>query len=118
MGRNCITHHSDIVNYDNSITSYVRKTGIPRQLVSDNGAQFASSEFKEFSEKNGVTHIRTTPYHSKTNGYAERMVQTLKQRFRASSHIKDIQVRLKNFLLSYRNTPHTSTNLSPAEMFI
>ena len=92
--------------------------GIPRQLVSDNGAQFTSSEFKEFCEKNGVTHIRTTPYHPKTNGLAERMVQTFKQRFRASSNNKDIQVRLQNFLLSYRNTPHTSTNRSPAEMFI
>ena len=92
--------------------------GIPRKLVSDNRAQFISSEFKEFCKKNGVTHIRTTPYDPKTNGLAKRIVQTFKQRFRASSNIKDIQVRLQNLLLSYRNTPHTFTNRSPAEMFI
>ena len=84
----------------------------------NNGAQFALLEFKEFCEKNGITYIRTTPYHLKTNGLAKCMTQTFKQCFHASSNIREIQVRLQNFLLSYRNTPHMSTNQSPAEMFI
>jgi hypothetical protein len=90
--------------------------GVPRQLVSDNGAQFTSADFKQFCDKNGITHVRSTPYHPKTNGLAERMVQTFKQRFRSDN--SDLQVRLQHFLLSYRNTPHASTERSPAEMFL
>ena len=51
---------------------------IPRQLVSDSRAQFASSEFQEFSGKDVVMPIYTTPYHPKINGFAERMVQMFK----------------------------------------
>lgn len=37
--------------------------GYPNQLVSDNGPQFASQEFKEFMKATGVTHYRSAPYH-------------------------------------------------------
>ena len=50
--------------------------GIPQQLVSDNGPQFVSEEFKQFMSANGVKHIKSSPYHPASNGAAERMVQT------------------------------------------
>ena len=50
--------------------------GIPEQVVSDNGLQFVSAEFKSFMVMNGVKHIQSAPYHSSTNGAAERLVQT------------------------------------------
>ena len=42
--------------------------GIPKQLVSDNGPQFTSSEFESFLRTNGVMHIKTSPYHPASNG--------------------------------------------------
>ena len=53
--------------------------GLPRTVVSDNGSVFTSSDFEQFMLRNGIRHIRTAPYHSASNGLAERAVQTLKE---------------------------------------
>ena len=93
--------------------------GIPEQLVSDNGPQFISSEFAEFCKTNGVKHIRVSPYHPASNGLAERMVQTFKQSMKKTA--KDgipLQQRLANFLLTYRTTPHATTNVAPCELLM
>ena len=91
--------------------------GLPQQLVSDNGPQFASQEFATFLAKNGVKHIRSSPCHPSTNGLAERFVRTLKQALR-KSNLDDPHQKLSNFLLAYRSTPHATTNTAPSELFL
>ena len=91
--------------------------GLPQQLVSDNGPQFTSAEFAVFLRKNGVKHIYSSPYHPSTNGLAERFVRTLKAAMK-NKEIKDPHQRLMDFLLSYRTTPHSTTNSSPCELFM
>ncbi|XP_062703979.1 uncharacterized protein K02A2.6-like [Aedes albopictus] len=59
--------------------------GIPETIVTDNGKQFCSGEFKKMCEQLGIVHIRTAPYHPQSNGQAERFVDTLKRSLRASS---------------------------------
>ena len=91
--------------------------GIPQKIVSDNGPTFTSQEFKTFMTQNGVLHITSAPYHPSTNGLAERAVQTFKQalkRIQGSS----IQEKLSKFLFQYRITPHTTTGIAPAELFM
>ena len=87
--------------------------------MSDNGTQFTSEEFEKFTKSNGIKHIRTTPYHPSSNGLAERFVQTFKRAMRASEHDgKSFQHRLSNFLLTYRSSPHATTNQSPCSLFL
>lgn len=94
------------------------RTGIPFQLVSDNGPQFVSEEFRSFMKSNGIQHIRSAPYHPATNGLAERMVQTFKNSMKASkANALTVQKQLDKFLMAYRNAPHATTNRSPAQMF-
>ena len=92
---------------------------IPERIVSDNGAQFVSEEFQAFVRSNGVCHIISAPYHPATNGLAERAVQTFKQAL-CSIHqsSKPVKEKLAKFLIACRNTPHSTTSASPAELLL
>ena len=107
---------------DNTIKTlklYFSQFGLPKQLVSDNGVQFTSTEFKSFIEKTRINHIRRAIYHQNSNGQMERYVQTIKQLLRAEKQSKKpIDEKLNDFLMSYRSTPHTTNLLTPAQPFI
>ena len=51
------------------------------QLVLDNGPQFISHAFKQFTRNNGVKHIKTLPRHPASNGAVERFVRTFEDIF-------------------------------------
>ena len=99
--------------------------GLPEEVVSDNGPQFTSHEFREFLRLNGIKQTLVPPYHPASNGAAERSVGLLKQAL-----LKDVleakyggvrislRHRLANFLLRYRNTPHSVTGRTPSELFL
>eukprot|EP00731_Ephydatia_muelleri_P034387 Em0057g19a len=97
----------------------VARWGIPVQIVTDNGPQFASQAFERFTSLNHIKHITTSPYHPATNGLAERFVQTLKQALRSSTKDgRTFQHRLASFLMNYRNARHATTEESPARLMI
>ncbi len=92
--------------------------GIPTTLVSDNGSNFVSEEFEEFLTKNGIHHRKTAPYHPSSNGLAGRAVQTFKDGMKKMSEEGSLETRVSRFLFKYRITPHSTTGVSPAEMFL
>ena len=48
------------------------------RIISDNGPQFISKDFKEFIRIAGMTHVRTSPYYPQSNGKLERFHRTIK----------------------------------------
>ena len=91
--------------------------GIPETIVTDNGSCFTSEEFATCMLNNGIHHICVAPYHPASNGMAERAVQTFKQGF-TKMREGTIETRVSRFLFRYRNTPQSTTRISPAEMLL
>ena len=95
------------------LRSIFSEYGIPMTVMSDNGPQFASPEFKEFSRHYRFSHITSSPHYVQANGFIERMVQTVKMFMKkclASGHDFNLA------MLVYRATPQSNKLPSPAEM--
>ena len=87
--------------------------GIPEKVVSDNGPQYSSSEFRSFAESWGFVHSTTSPNRPQGNGFVERQIQTVKKVImKAHTSGNDIQLAL----LYFRITPISLKIPSPAEM--
>lgn len=89
--------------------------GLPETIVSDNGATFTSSTFAEFANRNSIKHITSAPFKPASNGQAERAVQTFKNAMKKMTS-GTLQTRLSRFLFTYRNSPHSTTGVSPATL--
>jgi len=100
------------------LRAWFSRYGVPAEVVTDNGPQFVSLEIEQFFKKHSTNHIKTTPYHPRSNGLVERLIRTLKRRYRSTQHeINDSLLALQNVLFSYRNAPQKTTGRAPAEMF-
>nr|XP_037290834.1 uncharacterized protein LOC119186244 isoform X1 [Rhipicephalus microplus] len=86
--------------------------GFPQRLCTDNGPPFSSQDFREFVGKISLHHVRSSPYHPRSNGMAERAVQEAKKllkRYRYGT------VDFCAALLEWRNTPRDSYLKSPMQ---
>ena len=69
-----------------------------------------------FLLQNGIKHIKSAPYHPASNGEAERAVRMFKTTMKKLKGT--LNQRLVTFLLYYRSTPHSTTQKTPAELFL
>ncbi|GFS27367.1 endogenous retrovirus group K member 11 Pol protein [Elysia marginata] len=87
--------------------------GIPDELITDNGRQFVSEEFQAFTKAWNIAHQTSSPYYPQSNGFIERMAQTIKTALKKCKSSKsDPQLAL----LSLRSTPIDTYLPSPAEI--
>ena len=89
--------------------------GVPEVLYTDNGPQFDSYAFKTFAKEWSFCHKTSSPHYPQSNGFAERMVQTVKKTI--------IKARLEKedeefALLCLRSTPVTEKSQSPIEILM
>ena len=93
------------------LKSLFSRHGIPQDVMSDNGPQYASQEFTTFAKTYGFKHTTSSPHSPQSNGHAERAVQTAKKLLKGST---DPYLSL----LSYQTTPLPCCGLSPAELLM
>ncbi len=74
------------------------------RIISDNGPQFISKDFKEFIRISGMTHVRTSPYYPQSNGKLERYHKTIKEtciRVRTPLSLEDARDIVADFVDQY-----------------
>ena len=77
------------------------------RIISDNGPQFISKDFKEFIRISGMTHVKTSPYYPQSNGKLERYHRTIKNtciRVNTPLSMSDAQRLVTDFVDHYNNT--------------
>ena len=112
------TRHPTSRNTINALNEIFSRFGVPKTVVSDNGTAFTGQEFKEFCDALGIQHITTPAYHPRSNGLAERFVDTFKRALQKNKDTDTDEHTIQKFLAVYRITPNPNNDLnsSPAEL--
>ncbi len=97
--------------------AFYRNLGVrPQAIMTDNGSCYRSRRFALTCRKNNLRHIRTKPYTPRTNGKAERFIQTLCREWayaQAYAHSDERSAYLLPWLHRYNwHRPHTSLQRS------
>ena len=102
-------HQQSSTNFENIFNSWI--------LVTDNGSNVVSDEFKCYLAENRIEYTRVTPYWARANGLVENFNKSLKKAISvATIERKNWKEELYNFLLNYRATLHTTTGRTPSEL--
>ena len=87
------------------------------RVLTDNGACYKSRCFRRLVRRLGMRHLRTKPYTPRTNGKAERLVQTSLREWAYARAYADSAQRaeaLPAWLHHYNwHRPHASLNYQP-----
>ena len=94
---------------------FYRRHGIRvERVMTDNGSAYVSHLFAELCKQHHLRHIRTRPYTPRTNGKAERFIQTMLREwayFRPYSSSRIRTALLPRWLTHYNHRrPHGSLN--------
>ena len=113
-----ITTHSLI----QSVKSIFGTCGFPDAILTDQGAQFESHDFKNFLAELGIKKLRTNAYHPQGNGICERFNGTFKKLLKCyvvdkNLSFNDWVLGLNNCLLAYRTALHSATQERPVDLF-
>ena len=98
------------------IRHWISRFGVPLDLTSDRGPQFASTLWNEIAQQLGVQLHRTTAYHPQSNGLVERFHRTLKAALKARLQGPNWADELPWVLLGLRTAPKEDLGFSTAEL--
>jgi len=106
------------IGFLNSAVEFFATHGIGvRALLTDNGSSYRSQQFRHACQQMAIKHSRTRPYTPRTNGKAERFIQTALREWAYAKHWTDSEQRdlhLQPWTDYYnRERPHGSLNYKP-----
>lgn len=77
------------------------------RIISDNGPQFISKDFKEYIRISGMSHVRTSPYYPQSNGKIERWHKSIKSeciRPKSPLSLEEARVYVSEYVEYYNNS--------------
>jgi hypothetical protein len=96
----------------------IRRFGIPRVLVSDNGKQFDNPRFRQFSQELSIHNHYSSPGHPQANGQVEvtnrSLLKLIKTRLEGAKGLWPEE--LPSILWAYRTTVRIPTGETPFRM--
>jgi transposase InsO family protein len=106
------------IGFLRAATSFFAQRNVPiRALLTDNGSAYRSHLFRDACAQMQLKHRRTRPYTPRTNGKAERFIQTALKEWAYSQHWpssdhRDAQLQPWNDFYNNQR-PHGSLNYNP-----
>ena len=106
------------VSFLKAAIAYYASLGVKvERVMTDNGSCYKSFAFRRACKRLGLKHLRTKPYTPKTNGKAERFIQTSLREWayaRAYNTSRERAAELPRWLHSYNwHRPHGSIGSMP-----
>jgi transposase InsO family protein len=102
---------------ESAVTHFQRRGVRIERVMTDNGAPYVSHAFRDLCAKLKIRHLRTQPYTPRTNGKAERFIQTcLREWAYAEAYSSSSQrtTALAHWLHHYNwHRPHTALISKP-----
>lgn len=123
-----VLHHQvrhTMTEYDVELTVQQAKDKYPKakpRIISDNGSQFISKDFKQFIKDAEFTHVKTSVNHPQANGKIERWHRTISEeclRVKSPITFEEYQIYIEDYV-NYYNTKrlHASLNYLTPEDFL
>ena len=95
------------------LSMIVTELCLPHIIKSDNGPWYNSKEFQQFLQHYSITHQTSSPNHSRSNGFVERMVGVAKKLMDKAG--KEGKPWISG-LFDYRVTPQSGSIASPLQL--
>lgn len=95
--------------------TYLTHFGVPHSLLSDNGGEFTSAQFKDLCRTHNIKLAYTTPYHPQGNSLTERMHRTVKAVLRTlcQGHPNHWPRMLEDTQIVMNQAVHSTTGQQP-----
>lgn len=106
------------INVLETLIKFFATRGIPNKIITDNAKEFTSNLIKDAFKKYNIEHYTVTQRNSTGNSPVERLHSTITEIYRILDRDKSKSKIEKLFetLLTYNNSIHSATKLTPFEI--